>query len=70
MRATAKEIYKALDQIIRRGYYEASLECDDSADLIMMNAYNDARQQVNCMWYCGAISDSFAEQLDDWFGFI
>ena len=67
-RNSAKMAYKSASQTIRGAYNDAHGECGDTADLIIDNAFYDAKTNLECAVWLGRILPKTADRIRQIFG--
>ena len=68
MKNSARMVYKSASQTIRRAYNEAIGECCDTADLIIDNAFDDVKTNLECAVWFGRILPKTADRICQIFG--
>ena len=64
----AKEIFELCGSIIRGGYYDYDVNGrTDDAELLLVNAWQDARQAIKNAVWGGKISFSTADRIADYY---
>ena len=64
----ARMVYESASQTIRGAYYDAQGECGDTADLIIDNAFDDAKTNLECAVWSGRILPKTADRIRQIFG--